>query len=109
MRRRLSRGRGCRGCFSIFLNTVCTKTCNNHKHILKKKVDFVVFVVVILLVIIVVSVVVFPSTAVIIGVVKRQVAVTFELAIRIDSITIIMAAAIFISYLLLWEKGLSLL
>jgi len=62
---------------------------------------------VILLVIIVVSVVVFPSTAVIIGVVKRQVAVTFELAIRIDSI--IMAAAIIISYLLLWEKGLSLL
>jgi len=64
---------------------------------------------VILLVIIVVSVVVFPSTAVVIGVVKRQVAVTFELAIRIDSITIIMAAAIIISYLLLSEKGLSLL
>ena len=61
----------------------------------------------IFLVIIVVSVVVFPSTAVIIGVVKRQVAVTFELAIRIDSI--IMAAAIIISYLLLSEKGLSLL
>jgi len=76
---------------------------------LKKKVDFVVSVVMILLVIIVVTVVDFAATAIIIGVAKRYVVVTIELAIRIDSITLLVVAVVILSYLLLWGKVISLL